>query len=79
MAPFQNKERRHDENDNHELISKFCSERASRRWILTTILIVHFDHSTAGVAAPQPAVFDSVIIAGRPLRSLRFYLPLVSL
>ena len=40
-----------------------CFERASRRWILRTIVFVPFDHSTAGVA--HPAVFDSEIIAGR--------------
>jgi len=41
-----------------------CFERASRRWILGTILFVHFEYSTAG-ARRSPAVFDSVIITGR--------------
>ena len=40
--------------------------------ILATIPFVHFDHPTAG-ALRSPAVFDSVIIAGRHSH-LRFYL-----
>jgi len=40
-----------------------CSERASCRRTLATILVVPSDPSTAGTLR-SPAVFDSVIIAG---------------
>jgi hypothetical protein len=57
-------------DDSYQLNPQLCSERASCRRILATIIVVPSDPSTAGTLR-SPAVFDSY---RSQAKTLRFYL-----